>query len=31
MPGQVAVTHDMSKLLGKIKEVKYATMTTLDA
>lgn len=31
MAEQVAVTHDVSKLLDKIKEVKYATLTTLDA
>ena len=30
MAEQVAVTHDISKLLTKIKEVKYATLTTLD-
>lgn len=31
MAEQVAVTHDVQKLLDKIKEVKYATLTTLDA
>ena len=31
MAEQVAVTHDVTKLLDKIKEVKYATLTTLDA
>jgi general stress protein 26 len=31
MAEQVAVTHDVIKLLDKIKEVKYATLTTLDA
>lgn len=31
MAEQVAVTQDVSKLLDKIKEVKYATLTTLDA
>ena len=31
MAEHVAVTHDVSKLLDKIKEVKYATFTTLDA
>ncbi|TPG72367.1 pyridoxamine 5'-phosphate oxidase family protein [Hymenobacter nivis] len=31
MAEQVAVTQDVSKLLDKIKEVKYTTLTTLDA
>ena len=31
MAEQVAVTQDVDKLLTKIKEVKYATLTTLDA
>ena len=31
MAEQVAVTQDVIKLLEKIKEVKYATLTTLDA
>lgn len=31
MAQHVAVTHDVSKLLDKIKEIKYATLTTLDA
>ncbi len=31
MAEQVAVTQDVGKLLDKIKEVKYATLTTLDA
>ncbi len=31
MAQQVAVTHEVDKLLEKIKEVKYATLTTLDA
>jgi len=31
MAEQVAVTQDIIKLLDKIKDVKYATLTTLDA
>ena len=31
MAEQVAVIQDVTKLLDKIKEVKYATLTTLDA
>ena len=31
MAEQVPVVHDISKLLEKIKDVKYATMTTLEA
>jgi general stress protein 26 len=31
MAKQVAVTQDVSKLLDKIKDVKYTTLTTLDA
>ena len=31
MAEQVPVVHDISRLLEKIKDVKYATMTTLDA
>ena len=31
MAEQVAVTQDITKLLDKIKEVKYATLTTLNA
>jgi general stress protein 26 len=31
MAQQVAVTQDIIKLLEKIKDVKYATLTTLDA
>jgi general stress protein 26 len=31
MAEHVAVTQEVDKLLEKIKEVKYATRTTLDA
>ncbi|MGI4869542.1 MAG: pyridoxamine 5'-phosphate oxidase family protein [Janthinobacterium lividum] len=31
MAEQVAVTQDVNKLLDKIKEVRYATLTTLNA
>lgn len=31
MAEQVAVSHDVSKLIDKIKEVKLATLTTLNA
>jgi len=31
MAEQVAVTHDVQKLLDKIKKIKYATFTTLNA
>lgn len=31
MADQVAVSHDVSKLLDKIKDVKFATLTTLSA
>lgn len=31
MAEQVPVVHDISKLLEKIKEVKYATLTTLES
>ena len=31
MAQHVPVIHDVSKLLDKIKDVKYATLTTLDA
>lgn len=30
MAEQVAITHDVQKLLDKIKEVKFATLTTLN-